>query len=63
LECILADWADFLFVSNPGLIAVYADHDEYTTFYVPEKEALLTLTTDLEKAGFQPLRDYIRHLW
>src|SRR6202020_987701 len=40
LEATLADWIDFLFVAVPESFAVYADHDEYTTFYSQTKSDL-----------------------
>ena len=33
LRVTLADWIDFLFIPSPKRFAVYADHDEYITFY------------------------------
>jgi hypothetical protein len=33
LQAALGDWVDFIFVPSPEVFAIYADHDEYTTFY------------------------------
>src|SRR5215469_4576553 len=33
LQAALGDWVDFVFVPTPELLAIYADHDEYATFY------------------------------
>jgi hypothetical protein len=60
LESILADPVDFFFVPKPSSFAIYADHDEYTTFYANEKPRLESLVMALEKAGFPPVADYIR---
>ncbi len=35
LEAMLGDWIDFVFVPTTESFAIYADHDEYTTFYTP----------------------------
>src|SRR5947209_559443 len=32
IEAVLADWIDFVFVPFPTQFAIYADHDEFTTF-------------------------------
>src|SRR3954463_4818556 len=39
LETVLSDWIDFLFLPSPQLFAIYADHDEYITFYTPDDES------------------------
>jgi hypothetical protein len=60
LEAVLGDWIDFVFVPSPELLAIYADHDEYTTFYFPNVGALKSLTSELETAGFEPVSSYKR---
>jgi hypothetical protein len=60
LEEILGNWIDFVFVPSPQLLAIYADHDEYTTFYTPNEAGLQLLTTTLEDAGFQAIVNYTR---
>ena len=33
LEAALGDWVDFIFVPEPKSFAIYADHNEFTTFF------------------------------
>jgi len=40
LNAMLSDWIDFLFVPSPTSFAIYADHDEFLTLYVPTSSAL-----------------------
>jgi hypothetical protein len=40
LRAALGDWVDFVFVSSPEVVAIYADHDEYTTFYTRDDATL-----------------------
>lgn len=35
LESAFSDWIDFLFEPASKSFAIFADHDEYTTFFVP----------------------------
>jgi hypothetical protein len=60
LEATLADWIDFLFLPSPQALAIYADHDEYTTFYAPDSATLEELGSGLAKAGFEAVLDYKR---
>jgi hypothetical protein len=60
LQAALGDWADFVFVPSPEVVAVYADHDEYTTFYTRDDAALKNLASALETSGFEAVRDYTR---
>lgn len=60
LQAALGDWVDFVFVSSPGLLAIYADHDEYTTFYTRDDTTLKSLASELESAGFEPVPGYTR---
>jgi hypothetical protein len=59
LEAALGDWVDFLFVPVPGALAIYADHDEYTTFFTRKKENLTRLSSSLIEHGFIP--EYTRN--
>jgi hypothetical protein len=56
----LGDWVDFVFVPSPEVVAIYADHDEYTTFYTRDDATLKNLASGLEKSGFEAVRDYTR---
>ncbi len=60
LEAASGDWVDFLFVPIPQTFAIYADHDEYTTFFVKEEDTLNLLTSKLCEAGFQIVGEYRR---
>jgi hypothetical protein len=40
LQATLSDWIDFLFVPTPKPFVIYADHDEYMTFYANTKSNL-----------------------
>jgi hypothetical protein len=60
LEAALGDSVDFVFLPFPESIAIYADHDEYTTFYCKDQSVLADLTSKLVQAGFEPISDYIR---
>jgi hypothetical protein len=57
---LLGDWVDFVFVPTPEVVAIYADHDEYTTFYTRDNTTLKNLASGLEKSGFEAVRDYTR---
>jgi hypothetical protein len=61
LEAALGDWVDFWFVPTPKPFVVYADHDEYTTFFANSKSNLNGVVEPLRKQGFQTV-DYERAL-
>jgi len=60
LEAVLSDWIDFLFVPIPTSFVIYADHDEYVTFYAANEKQLTALTSHLEQAGFEAVAGYDR---
>jgi hypothetical protein len=60
LQAALGDWVDFVFVPSPEVVAIYADHDEYTTFYTRDDATLKNLASGLERSGFEAVRDYTR---
>ena len=60
LETMLSDWIDFVFVPSPTSFAIYADHDEFLTLYVPSSSALDHLIDQLTLAGFEFEDWYIR---
>jgi hypothetical protein len=60
LIAALGDWIDFAFVPRPANLAIYADHDEYTTFYGHDRDALDSLTSSLKEAGYEQVPDYVR---
>jgi hypothetical protein len=56
----LADWIDFLFIPSPKRFAIYADHDEYTTFYANTKGNLSKIVYALKESRFKKIDDYER---
>jgi hypothetical protein len=62
LEAALGDWVDFLFVPAPKPFVIYADHDEYTTFYANTKSNLNRVAQALSANGFENIPDYERQL-
>jgi hypothetical protein len=52
LTAALADWVDFYFVTEPATMAIYADHDEYCTFFPKSEIARARLITALDSAGY-----------
>jgi len=61
LEAALGDWVDFWFVPTPKPFVIYADHDEYTTFFASSKSKLNGVIEPLLKQGFKAV-DYERNL-
>jgi hypothetical protein len=62
LQATLSDWIDFAFVPTPEPFVVYADHDEYTTFFANTKSNLDQISEALSKQGFEQVKDYKRQL-
>jgi hypothetical protein len=62
LEAVLGDWVDFVFIPVPKPFVIYADHDEYITFYANTKSNLNRVAQLLTTAGFDSVRDYERRL-
>lgn len=60
LRATLADWGDFLFIPSPKRFAIYADHDEYTTFYANTKGNLSKIVHALKEKRFEQVDDYER---
>ncbi|MBX3302432.1 MAG: hypothetical protein KF693_09475 [Nitrospira sp.] len=56
----LADWIDFLFIPSPKRFAIYADHDEYITFYANTKGNLSKIVSILLEKGFKKVDDWER---
>lgn len=61
LRAALGDWVDFWFIPTPKPFVIYADHDEYTTFFANTKSNLNGVAEPLIKQGFQKV-DYERTL-
>jgi hypothetical protein len=62
LKAAFADWVDFLFIPAPKPFAIYADHDEYTTFYANTRSNLSRITEALSSQGFEEIAEYTRRL-
>jgi hypothetical protein len=61
LETALSDWADFTFVPTPETFVMYADHDEYVTFYADAKSNLDLVVEALSANGFTKVSEYERN--
>ena len=62
LQAALSDWIDFIFIPTPKPFVIYADHDEYTTFYANTRSNLSRVTDALSRQGFKIIKDYERNL-
>ena len=62
LEAALSDWLDFAFVPVPKRFAIYADHDEYATFFAMTKSHLNRVVKGLLNGGFRAVDNYARKL-
>jgi len=62
LQSVLSDWIDFLFVPTPKPFVIYADHDEFTTFYASTRSNLNRVVQPLLSKGFKQIPDYQREL-
>src|SRR6478736_2355660 len=62
LQATLSDWIDFLFVPTPKPFVIYADHDEYTTFYASTKSNLNRVVPALLSNGLNQTPNYQREL-
>jgi hypothetical protein len=60
LQAALGDCVDFVFVPSPEVIAIYTDHDQYTTFYTQDDATLKTVSSRLETEGFEAVANYTR---
>jgi hypothetical protein len=60
LQAAFSDWVDFLCFPTPKLFVIYADHDEYATFYANSKSALNYIIIPLRDAGFTIVPDWTR---
>lgn len=63
LHTAFTDWFDFLFVPTPKPFVIYADHDEYTTFYANTRSNLNRVVEALVAQGFEQIAEYKRQLW
>jgi hypothetical protein len=63
LHAALSDCVDFVFVPVPKTFVIYADHDEYTTFYANTRSNLNRVAEPLLTNGFEEVSGYQRRLW
>ncbi len=62
LSAAFADWIDFSFVPMPKPFVIYADHDEYVTFYANTKSHLNKIIEPLSSHGYRLVPDWTRNL-
>ncbi len=62
LEATLSDWIDFIFIPTPKPFVMYANHDEYTTFYANTRSNLNRVADALSMKGFERVENYERKL-
>ena len=62
LYTAFSDWFDFFFVPTPKPFVIYADHDEYTTFYANTRSNLNRVVEALSAQGFEEVAEYRRQL-
>jgi hypothetical protein len=62
LHAIFRGWIDFIFVPEPRSFAIYADHDEYTTFFSQTRSDLNRVVKTLVDKGFKVVPHYERRL-
>src|SRR5205814_5704652 len=60
LHAVFADTVDFLVVPNPKRFVIYADHDEYTTFFVNTRSHINRIAESLLAQGFEEIARYTR---
>ena len=53
LEASLGDWLDFIFMPSPAEIVIYADHDEFTTFFARQETSLSRVAEALSSRGYK----------
>jgi len=60
LRAAFSDWLDFVFVPTLKLFLIYADHDEFATFYANTKSNLQRIRSSLLAKGFEQVQNYER---
>jgi hypothetical protein len=60
LYAALHDAVDFIFVPKPTPFAIFADHDEFTTFYAHTRSNLNRVAEALTRGGFEAVPGYQR---
>jgi hypothetical protein len=54
LSALLSDAVDFAFVPTPKPFVIYADHDEYATFFAARQSNLNRVLREMSQNGFEP---------
>jgi hypothetical protein len=62
LLAAFSDSLDFVFIPDPKPFVIYADHDEYTTFFAHTRSNLNRAVSVLTDQGFALVSDYERRL-
>jgi hypothetical protein len=62
LYAALSDWVDIFFTPTPKPFVIFADHDEYTTFYANTRSNLKRVAEPLSTNAFQEVLGYKRRL-
>ncbi len=60
LYAAFRDPIDFIFVPKPAPFAIFADHDEFATFYAHTHSNLNRAVGALTRTGFEAVHDYER---
>ncbi len=60
LYAAFRDTVDFIFVPKPTPFAIFADHDEFTTFYAHTRSNLNRVAEALTRGGFETVPGYQR---
>ena len=60
LQAALSDPVDFAFVPIPKTFALFADHDQFTTFFAHRRSGLSHIVKALTDRDFKAIPDYIR---
>ena len=60
LHAALTDAIDFLFMPTPRHLAIYADHDDYITFFGAKKSHLSQVKEFMEASGIPEIENYRR---
>lgn len=62
LFAALSDSVDFLFIPIPRSFVLYADHDEYATFFASTRSNLNKVESRMTALGFPKVEDYLRKI-
>ena len=60
LQAALTDSIDFLFMPTPRHLVIYADHDEYITFFGAKKSHLSGVKEFMQASGIREIENYRR---